>query len=385
MTIQSSAGGTATPATPSSSASGTSRGFGRFFLPGPTEVRPSVLAAMEQPMIGHRGKGMEELIARIEPGLQYVFRTTRPVYIASSSATGLMEGAIRNGARSRVLSLVNGAFSERFFQIARACGVEAEALTVPLGQIHTPEILADALKGGRFDAVTVVHSETSTGALNPIADLARVAHEAGDVALLVDSVTGIAGAPVETDAWELDFVLTGSQKALALPPGLAFGAARESLLERAKAKKDRGIYFDFIEFEKNILKNQTPNTPALPLFYALAAQLEAIRRETIEARWERHAAMARRTWAWADEMKGRGLDIRVLAPEGYRSSTVTCLTMPTGHTGSAVTSALKQRGFTIASGYGALKDATIRIGHMGDHTVDELEVLLAELEQVLGA
>jgi len=137
-------------------------------------------------MIGHRGKGMEDLIARIEPDLQYVFRTKRPVYIASSSATGLMEGAIRNGVRARVLCLVNGAFSERFFQIARACGVEAEALTVPLGQVHSPEMLDAALKGGKFDAITVVHSETSTGALNPIAELTRVAHAAGDVAVLVD-------------------------------------------------------------------------------------------------------------------------------------------------------------------------------------------------------
>src|SRR5215217_9656318 len=140
MTAHTSAGVSAGPAS-----STTPRGFGRFFLPGPTEVRPSVLAAMQQPMIGHRGKGMEDLIARIEPDLQYVFRTARPVYIASSSATGLMEGAIRNGVRSRVLSLVNGAFSERFFQIAQACGVEAEALSVPMGQAHTPEMLADAL------------------------------------------------------------------------------------------------------------------------------------------------------------------------------------------------------------------------------------------------
>ena len=129
----------------------------------------------------------------------------------------------------------------------------------------------------------------------------------------------------------------------------------------------------------------TPNTPAVSLFYALGAQLDAICRETIEARWERHTEMARRTWEWADEMKGRGLDIRVLAPEGYRSTTVTCLTMPAGHTGSAVTANLKKRGFTIASGYGALKDATIRIGHMGDHTVAELDVLLAELDQVLAS
>ena len=172
MTAQPSAGVTASPSSTNHDA-----GFGRFFLPGPTEVRPSILQEMLRPMIGHRGKGMEDLIARIEPDLQYVFRTKRPVYIASSSATGLMEGAIRNGVRSRVLCLVNGAFSERFFQIARACGVEAEALTVPLGQVHTPEMLEAALKGGRFDAVTVVHSETSTGALNPIAELTRVAHE----------------------------------------------------------------------------------------------------------------------------------------------------------------------------------------------------------------
>jgi aspartate aminotransferase-like enzyme len=366
-------------------APGAQAAFGRFFLPGPTEVRPRILEAMLQPMIGHRGKAMEELIARLEPGLQYVFRTKRPVYIASASATGLMEAAVRNGARARVLSLVNGAFSDRFFQIARACGLEAEALSVPLGQAHTPEMLADALKGGRFDAVTVVHSETSTGALNPVADLARVAHGAGDVVLLVDSVTGIAGTPVETDEWQLDFVLTGSQKALALPPGLAFGVARENVLERARTKKDRGIYFDLVEFDKGILKNQTPNTPAVSLFYALAAQLDDIRAETIERRWERHAAMARRTWAWVDEMRGSGVGVSVLSPEGFRSPTVTCIALPSSHTGSAVNSAMKARGFTISAGYGSLKDSSIRIGHMGDHTVEELEVLLDALREVLTA
>lgn len=359
--------------------------FGKFFLPGPTEVRPEILAAQTRPMIGHRGKSMEELVAALEPGLKYLFRTARPVYISSSSATGLMEAAVRNGTRRKVLSLVNGAFSERFHRIAVACGLEADVLEVPLGQGHTPEMLDHALGRGDYDAITVVHSETSTGVLNPVAELTKIAHAHGDIAVLVDSVTGVAGCPVETDAWELDFVLTGSQKALALPPGLALGVARPSLLERAKAKKDRGIYFDFIEFEKNIVKNQTPNTPALPLFYALAAQLDAIRKETIEARWERHAAMARRTWKWAGEMSGRGRDIRVLAPEGFRSPTVTCLTTPPGYTGSAVTAALKQRGYTIASGYGALKDATIRIGHMGDHTVAELDTLLGELEQILAA
>jgi aspartate aminotransferase-like enzyme len=340
---------------------------------------------MLQPMIGHRGKGMEDLIARIEPDLQYVFRTTRPVYIASSSATGLMEGAIRNGVRSRVLCLVNGAFSDRFYQIARACGVEAEAITVPLGQIHTPEMLAAALKGKDFDAVTVVHSETSTGALNPIAELTQVAHDAGDVAVLVDSVSGMAGAPVETDAWKLDFVLTGSQKSFAIPAGLAFAAARENVIERAEKRRDRGIYFDLIEYDKSLRKNQTPNTPALSLMYALAAQLADIRRETIERRWERHAAMARRTWGWVDEMRDSGLPISVLAPEGARSPTVTCITVPPNQNGGAVTAAMKSRGYVISAGYGSLKDTGIRIGHMGDHTVDELNELLDVLREVFTA
>lgn len=357
--------------------------FGRFFLPGPTEVRPEVLQAQAAPMIGHRGRAMEELIARLQPGLRAVFRTGRPVYISSSSATGLMEAAIRNGSRERVLALVNGAFAERFAHIARACGREVETLECPWGEAHDAAAVAAALQAGRFDAVTVVHSETSTGALNPIADLARVAHAAGDVMLLVDSVTGVAGAPVKTDEWELDFVFTGSQKALALPPGLALGVARAALLERAETLPARGVYYDLIEFDRYLAKNQTPNTPALSLMYALAAQLDAIMGEGIEARWARHAAMAERTWRWVDEMTDAGVALAVLAPSGARSPTVTCIRLPEGHTGPDVAAAMKQRGWTIGAGYGKLRDATIRIGHMGDHTLEGLEMLLGELAAVL--
>ncbi|MEP6692532.1 MAG: aminotransferase class V-fold PLP-dependent enzyme, partial [Gemmatimonadaceae bacterium] len=323
----------------------TAPAFGRFFLPGPTEVRPDVLAAQAKPMIGHRGKGMEQLIAAGEPPLQRIFRTTRPVYLSTSSATGMMEAAIRNAVRQKVLCLVNGAFSERFFGIAKACGADAEALTVPLGQAHTPDMLRDALRAREVDAVTVVHSETSTGVLNPIAELAAVCRDAGDVALLVDSVTGIAGSPVETDAWGIDFVLTGSQKALALPPGLAFAVAQPRVLERARAKGDRGLYFDLVEFEQYIAKNQTPNTPALSLMYALAAQLERIDAETIEGRWARHAAMAARTAAWVDAMRASGIALEILAPPGYRSPTVSCIRVPSSTTGSAVNDAMQQRGF----------------------------------------
>jgi predicted phosphoserine aminotransferase len=352
--------------------------FGTFFLPGPTEVRPEVLAAMTKPMIGHRVSEMEELIGWIQPRLQQIFQTSRPVYISASSATGLMEGGLRNGARRRVLSLVNGAFSDRFLQIARANGFDADALHVPWGHGHTAEMLAEALQGRDYDTVTVVHSETSTGALNPIRELAEATHAAGDVVLLVDSVSGLCGADMRTDEWGVDYVLTGSQKAFALPPGLAFAVAQSNILERAQVQKNRGIYFDFLEFERNIQKNQTPNTPAVSLLYALAEQCRYIEEEGLENRLARHRAMAERTWAWCDE-----LELEILSPPQFRGPTVTTIRCPEGWTGPKVAAAVKQHGFQIATGYGKLKDDSFRIGHMGDHTVDRLEALLEALADVL--
>ncbi|HUF50342.1 MAG TPA: alanine--glyoxylate aminotransferase family protein [Longimicrobiales bacterium] len=351
---------------------------GTFFLPGPTEVRREVLEAMTQPMIGHRVREMEDLMAHLQPRLRSIFRTSRPVYVCASSATGLMEGAVRNGARRRVLSLVNGAFSQRFFQIARASGLHADPLEVEWGGGHTADMLEHALARGIYDAVTVVHSETSTGALNPIAELAQVTREAGDVVLLVDSVSGVCGADMRADEWGLDFVLTGSQKSFALPPGLSFGVARANILERAASKKDRGIYFDFIEFEKNIQKNQTPNTPAVSLLYALKTQLDFIEEETIDGRIARHMQMAQRVWDWCAE-----LGLRILAAPEFRSPTVTTIYCPAGWTGPQLVAAVQQRGYNIATGYGRMKDETFRIGHMGDHTVAGVAGLLDVLTTVL--
>lgn len=360
----------------------TRTGFGTFFLPGPTEVRREILEEMLRPMIGHRVPEMEALIGRIQPNLQYLFGTERPVWISASSATGLMEAAVRNCARSRVLSLVNGAFSDRFHRITRATGLAADALEVGWGEVHDPDAVMEALRRNDYDAVTVVHSETSTGALNPVREIARAAHEAGDIAVLVDGVSSVGGAALEADEWALDFALTGSQKAMALPPGLAFGVAQAPMLERAAQKADRGTYFDFHEFEKNIEKNQTPNTPAVSLLYAAAAQLDWIRAETREARLARHMAMAERTWAWVGAMQEKGVALDILAPEGYRSPTVTTIRLPAGWTGPRVAAATQSRGFAVATGYGKLKDETFRIGHMGDHTPERLEALLEALEDV---
>ena len=358
--------------------------FGTFFLPGPTEVRAEVLAAMAQPMMPHRGAQFEALFIRLQDGLRYVFRTTRPVYVSTSSATGLMEAAIRCAPAGPILSLVNGAFSERFAAIARGCGRDTRVLGTPLGTVHDLGDVAAALAANRHVAMTVVHSETSTGALADIAALATLAHRYG-TAILVDSVTGIAGAPVETDAWQLDFVLTGSQKALALPPGLAFGVASENYLQQAHTALARGLYFDIVEFEEYAQRNQTPNTPALPLLHAADVQLAAIRDEGIETRWARHTAMAQSTWEWTDRCRANGIDIEILAPTGARSPTVSAITVPPGFTGGQIVKRVAEHGFVIGGGYGALKDRTFRIGHMGDHTVAGLASCLDACERALHA
>jgi aspartate aminotransferase-like enzyme len=362
--------------------------FGRFFLPGPTEVRPEVLAAMDRQVIGHRGPEISALLGEADPVLRRVFGTERPVYVSTSSATGLMEGAIRNGVRRRALSLVNGAFSGRFRDLVGDCGREAGGYEVEWGEAHDPAEVERRLRAGDHDAVTVVHSETSTGVLNPLAEIAaavrRVEAETGrEILVLADGVTSVGGMVVEADGWGIDFFLTGSQKALALPPGLAFAVASERMMERAMTIPGRGQYFDLLEFDRYWKKHQTPMTPAVNLIYALVEQLRHIDGEGMEARGARHRRMAERCAQWAAE-PDRPAGLSVLAPEGRRSPTVTALRLPEGLTGPEVAGRMKERGFVIGAGYGKLREPTIRIGHMGDHTVEELDRLLATLAEALG-
>lgn len=354
-------------------------GVGRFFLPGPTDVYPEVLAAMQRPMIGHRSGAMEDLLNGMAPKLGAVCRTSRPVLIGTTAATGFMEMAVRNGVRRRALSLVNGAFSERFANLVTAAGKECVRLDVPPGSAVEPDLLRDALRRTPVDAVTMVHSETSTGVLQDVEALAAVVREFDDVFVLVDAVTSLAGSPVEPERWGLDFTFTGSQKALALPPGLALGVASERMVDRAKSLPDRGLYFDLPSFEKAQSKGQPTVTPAISLLFALQVQLERIEREGgVEARWRRHDAMRRCVETWA---AARHIDF--LAREDRRSWTVSCLKLPEGRVSKTIVGALKAEGWTIGSGYGALKDSTIRIGHMGDHTVAELDQLLPLIDRAL--
>lgn len=356
--------------------------FGKFFVPGPTDVRPDVLAAMAQPMIAHRGPEFEAMFARIQVGLRAVFRTERPVYVSSSSATGLMEAAIRCAPPGRILALVNGGFSERFAKIADMCGREFDRYEVPAGSAHDPAELGRRLSGKRYAAITVVHSETSTGVLNDVRAISDTAHEHGTLCL-IDSVSGLGGTPLEFDEWKCDFVLTGSQKALALPPGLAFAAASMDFVRGAKQARGRGVYFDIGEFDEFAAKNQTPNTPAVSLLFAADAQLKSIVAEGMEARWARHAAMRGEVERWTEGLADLGISI--VARPGERSPTVSAIRLPAGITPHGFITDVRRHGYTLGAGYGALRETTFRIGHMGDHTLATVNGCLSACENALRA
>ncbi len=350
---------------------------GRFFLPGPTEVHPEVLAAMVQPMMSHRSSDFETLFAQIQLGLRNIFRTTRPVYVATASGTGLMEAAIHAARPGRILCLVNGAFGERFSDIARSLGREVTEVGGDWDRPVSLNVVEDALKLDPYSALTVVHSETSTGIATSLEPLVKLAHN-HDCAVLVDSVSGVGGMPVETDAWNLDFVLTASQKALALPPGLSFAVASKEFITQAANAVNRGRYFDLLDYEQFVRRNQTPTTPALPLLYATAAQMERIARETIEKRWERHRLMSERARQWVRELRTRvGHEgITAFGPDEAASHTVITVNIPSPLAADDIIEAVAERGFTIGSGIGRWRHSTLRIGHMGEHSLHELEQVL---------
>jgi aspartate aminotransferase-like enzyme len=359
--------------------------FGTFFLPGPTEVRYDVLAAMLKPMIPHRSADFENLFGRLQAGLRDVFVTQRPVYISASSGTGMMEAAIRAIPAGPILSLVNGAFSERFAHIAETCGREVDRYEEPWGAVHSLDRLDAALAKKKYRAITATHSETSTGALNDIRSISDVAHSHGALCM-IDSVSGAAGAELRFDEWKLDFVFTGSQKAFALPPGLAFGVASAELLELAATAQNRGVYFDIVEMDRYARENQVPATPAFSLLYALEVQLESMKSEGIENRWQRHNDMLAATNQWLEKSASRtGVKWHNLVAFDHRSPTVSTIMLPDGVSGKAFVQKVKAKGIQVATGYGKLGDLSFRLGHMGDHTVSTLEACFAACEEAVSA
>jgi predicted phosphoserine aminotransferase len=351
----------------------------RMFVPGPVDVAEEVLAAQAKPMIPHRSKDFEAIFRRCDEKLRPVFFTERPVYISTSSGSGLQEAGIRNFVNQTVLSCVNGAFAKRWYDVAISNAKTADKLEVPWGEVIKPEMLADALKAKHYEAVTIVHNETSTGAENPVKDLAKVVHDVSpDTLILVDAVSSLAGAKIEFDAWGLDFLLTSSQKCFALPPGLAFGAASERAMKKAETVQFRGWYFDLLLLEKHRVKDSTPMTPAMSLVWALDVQLDRIHAEGLENRFARHTAMAKRTQDWAIS---QGME--PLAPAGYRSKTVSTIQNTRNMDIPTLNEFLKANGLKIANGYGDLKNKTYRIAHMGEINMTDVEKLLGLMDQFL--
>lgn len=349
----------------------------RLFIPGPVEVRSEILAEMSRPLIGHRGPEMVDLLNRIRPRLRTLMGTRHEVLVGTCSGSALLEAAVRNLVRERCLALTCGAFSERWAEIARECGRAVDTLAVEWGEPNLPEDLDRGLRSGSCEAVMVVHNESATGLTNPLDGIAEVMRRHPDVLSLVDAVTSLGGLPLEVDRLGIDVCVASSQKALALPPGLALASVSDRAFERAERMPGKGFVFDFTRMRRSAEKGQTPATPSVSHLYALDRQLDDILAEGLEARWKRHAALGRRCRQWALE------HFALFPRQGYESDTVTCVRNTSGLDVERMRLALAQRGFVISNGYGRLRQQTFRIGHMGDVRVRDLEELLGTLDEIL--
>lgn len=352
----------------------------KLFIPGPVHVSEKTFAAFCTPLIGHRSGDFKKLYGGIQPQLQELFGTRQPVFLSTSSAWGVMEGAIRNlvGA-GKVLNCMNGAFSDKWFDVSRRCGKAAVALQVEWGQPIRGEPLRAQLAHVGFEAVTVIHNETSTGVMSSLDEIAGVLREFPETLLIVDAVSSFSAVPIPMDELGIDVLLTGSQKALALPPGLALFAASERAMARAARIEGRGYYFDFLEFKKNQADDMTPSTPSISHIFALQSKLADIFAEGVAARYARHAQNNELVAAWVRE---HGFDF--FAPEGFRSKSLTCVANTRGIEVPEMLKRLKERhGFILDGGYGKLKGKTFRISNMGDETSETMRELLDAMSECL--
>lgn len=353
----------------------------RLVLPGPVEVRREILDAQTHWMIGHRTQDFADLFARLSSKLKKSFMTENMVLVSTSSGTGLWEACSRNVVREdrKILHLVNGAFSERWAGVSEDNGKQVDVIEVGWGQAVHPEMVAAKLAENQYEAVAVVHNETSTGVLNPVREIGEIVRQYPDTLYLVDAVSSFLGAELRVDEWGIDVALTSSQKAFSLPPGLSFCTLAPRVLDRAKEVKHRGYYFDFIELAKLAEKNNTPATPPVSLMYAADAQLDDIMNEGIENRWQRHLNMREYTHEWALK---NGFDL--FAEEGYRSPTVTTVANTRKVDMKALAKFMEQeKCFAMDTGYGKLKGETFRVPHMGDLQPDTLREFLGAIEEFI--
>ena len=352
----------------------------KLHIPGPVEVSEKTFRAFCSPMIGHRGQGFKDLYAKIQPQLQHLLSTKQLVYISTSSAWGVMEGAIRNLVSKKVLNCMCGAFSDKWLDVSKRCGKDAEALQVPWGSPIRVADIDKKLATGQFDAMTLIHNETSTGVMSPLAEIAALKKKYPDVMFIVDAVSSMTAVPLKFDEMGIDVLLAGTQKAFAMPPGAAVFVCSPAALAKASTMKDRGYYFDFVEFQKNAEQSMTPSTPSIGHVYALSSKLDDFFAEGLEARYARHAKLSQMTRDWAAK---HGFN---LFPEkGFESVTLTCVSNGARPGARTVDVAklqklVKDQGFLIDGGYGKIKGTTFRISNMGDETEATMNQLYAALD-----
>jgi aspartate aminotransferase-like enzyme len=351
----------------------------KLFIPGPVEVSAKTLAAFARPMIGHRGETFKNLYRDIHYRLQELFGTRQPLFLSTSSAWGVMEAAIRNVVRERVLCCMCGAFSDKWLDVARRCGKEAEPVQVAWGKHIDHRDLDRALATGKFDAVTLIHNETSTGVMNPLPEICCTLAKYPEIALIVDTVSSFSAVPIAMDALRIDVMLTGAQKALALPPGFSLFSVSEKAFARAAENQNRGYYFDFLEFKKQQAEWMTPSTPSIGHIFALQSKLEEIFSETLPARFARHARTNALVHDW---VRTRGFEF--FAEEGFRSLTLTCVKNNRGIDVAKLVRDLRERHrLVIDGGYGKIKGQTFRLSNMGDEIEETVSHLLACLDDCL--
>lgn len=351
----------------------------KLFIPGPVEVRADVLEKMATPMIGHRTKDASNLQRRISEKMQKLMYTKNTILLSTSSGSGLMEGAVRSCTARRAAVFSVGAFGDRWYKMAVSNNVPADLFTSEAGKPTTPEMVDKALSTGMYDLVTITHNETSTGVMNPAEEISQVIKKYPEVIWCMDTVSSLGGTKIDVDALGVDICITSTQKCLGLPPGMAICSFSEKAAAAASRVEFRGTYLDLLEIY-NYIKNkdyQYPSTPSLSHMYALDYQLDRILKEGIENRFAHHRKMADLVRAWGKA------NFALFADEKYASNTLTTVKNTRGISVSELNKKLGELGYMISNGYGALKEATFRIAHMADVTVDEINELLALIDKLV--
>jgi serine---pyruvate transaminase len=356
----------------------------KYYLlaPGPVPVPPKVLAAMSEPIIHHRAPAFVKVLEEIRGGLKFLFQTKNEVLILASSGTGAMEGAVTNTLCKGDTSLVvrAGKFGERWAEICEAYGVKPICIDVPWGQAVDPKLIAQELeKNPTIRAVFIQASETSTGVMHPIREIAEIVKNYDNTLLIVDAISGIGVFDLPVDKWGLDVVVSGSQKAFMLPPGLAFVTLSDKALSFVEKSDIPKYYFNFKKELKKLVKdNETNFTPAVSLIMGLRESLNMIKEDGLEKVFKRHARLADATRAAA-----KALGLELYAPDSP-SNAVTAIKAPAGTDGQKIVKILRDKhNITIAGGQSEAKGKIFRIAHMGYLDAYDIIMVISALEMTL--